>query len=93
MNNSKLKRFHPILKPQLYFIVGLALCFRLPGFDAVLVSDELAMVSIWGQMPYEKIFPKHFDKVTVKFGKPLKFKKSDSYDFAIEKIYKALDKL
>ena len=51
MNNSKLKRFHPILKPQLYFILGLALCFRLHGFDAVFVSDELAMVSIWGQMP------------------------------------------
>ena len=56
MNNSKLKRFHLILKPKLYFILSLALFFRLPGFDAVLVSDELAMVSIWGQMPYEKIF-------------------------------------
>ena len=56
MNNSKLKRFHLILKPKLYFILSLALFFRLPGFDAVLVSDELAMVSLWGQMPYEKIF-------------------------------------
>ena len=56
MNNSKLKRFHLIMKPKLYFILSLALFFRLPGFDAVLVGDELAMVSIWGQMPYEKIF-------------------------------------
>ena len=54
MNNSKLKRFHLILKPKLYFILSLALFFRLPGFDAVLVSDELAMVSLWGQIPYEK---------------------------------------
>ena len=56
MNNSKLKRFHLLLKPKLYFILSLALFFRLPGFDAVLVGDELAMVSLWGQMPYEKIF-------------------------------------
>ena len=35
--------------------MSLALFFRLPEFDAVLVSDELAMVSLWGQMPYEKI--------------------------------------
>lgn len=40
----------------MYFLLGLALCFRLPGFDVVLASDELAMVSLWGQMPYEKIF-------------------------------------
>lgn len=44
------------MKPTLYFILGLALCFRLPGFNAVLAGDELAMVSLWGQMPYEKIF-------------------------------------
>jgi hypothetical protein len=56
MNNPNLKRFYPVLKPELYFLLGLALCFRLPGFDAVLASDELAMVSLWGQMPYEKIF-------------------------------------
>ena len=56
MNSPKLKRFHSVLKPELYFLLGLALCFRLPGFDAVLASDELAMVSLWGQMPYEKIF-------------------------------------
>jgi hypothetical protein len=56
MNNSKLKKLYLILKPKLYFILSLALFFRLPGFDAVLVSDELAMVSLWGQMPYEKIF-------------------------------------
>jgi hypothetical protein len=56
MNNLKFKGFHSVLKPELYILLGLALCFRLPGFDAVLASDELAMVSLWGQMPYEKIF-------------------------------------
>jgi hypothetical protein len=55
MNNSKFKKFKFFLKPEFYFIFGLALCFRLPGFDVVLAGDELAMVSIWGQMPYEKI--------------------------------------
>jgi hypothetical protein len=56
MSDPKFKRSHSVLKPELYFLLGLALCFRLPGFDAVLASDELAMVSLWGQMPYEKIF-------------------------------------
>jgi hypothetical protein len=56
MNNSKLKRFHLILKPKLYFTLSLALFFRLPGIDAVLISDELAMVSLWSQIPNEKIF-------------------------------------
>ncbi|MEK9627962.1 MAG: hypothetical protein VW455_02975 [Nitrospinota bacterium] len=37
-------------------LLGLALCFRLPGINAVLASDELAMISLWGQMPYESIF-------------------------------------
>ena len=55
MNNSKFKRFKSVIKPELYFLFGLALCFRLPGFDVVLAGDELAMVSLWGQMPYEKI--------------------------------------
>ena len=56
MNDPKFKRSHSILKPELYFLLVLAICFRLPGFDAVLASDELAMVSLWSQMPYEKIF-------------------------------------
>jgi hypothetical protein len=55
MNNSKFKRFKSVLKPEFYFLFGLALSFRLPGFDVVLAGDELAMVSLWGQMPYEKI--------------------------------------
>ena len=55
MNNSKFKRFKSFLKPEFYFLFGLALCFRLPGFNVVLAGDELAMVSLWGQMPYEKI--------------------------------------
>jgi hypothetical protein len=55
MNNLKFKGFKSVLKPEFYFLFGLALCFRLPGFDVVLEGDELAMVSIWGQMPYEKI--------------------------------------
>jgi hypothetical protein len=56
MNDPKFKRSHPVLKLELYFLLGLALCFRLPDFNAVLASDELAMVSLWGQMPYDKIF-------------------------------------
>ena len=66
------------------------------GLMAIEMNVAVVPVKLVGTnkvLPYEKIFPKHFDKVTVKFGKPLKFKKSDSYDFAIEKIYKALDKL
>ena len=55
MNNSKFKRFKSVLKPEFYFLFGLSLCFRLPGFDVVLAGDELAMLSLWGQMPYEKI--------------------------------------
>ena len=30
--------------------------FRLPGLGVPLASDELAMVSLWAQMPYLKIF-------------------------------------
>jgi hypothetical protein len=55
INNSKFKRYKPVLKPEFYFLFGLALFFRLPGFDVVLAGDELAMLSLWGQMPYEKI--------------------------------------
>jgi hypothetical protein len=55
INNSKFKWFKSVVKTEYYFLFGLALCFRLPGFDVVLAGDELAMVSLWGQMPYEKI--------------------------------------
>ena len=36
-------------------ILILFLIFRLPGIGVPLASDELAMVSLWAQMPYEKI--------------------------------------
>lgn len=49
------KRF-PFFNSKKFFILALAFCFRLPGINAVLASDELAMISLWGQMPYEKIF-------------------------------------
>jgi len=50
------KNLFPFFDSNLYFLLGLAFCLRLPGIDAVLASDELAMISIWSQMPYEKIF-------------------------------------
>jgi len=43
--------------------------------------------------PYTKIFPRKIGKVTVKFGKPIKFKKSDSYGFAAKKIEEEMRKL
>ncbi len=43
------------MKLKLFLLLVVALCFRLPGLDAVLESDELAMVSLWAQMPYEEI--------------------------------------
>ena len=46
----------PLIDSKIYFLLVLAICCRLPGFDAVLASDELAMVSLWSQMPYEQIF-------------------------------------
>ncbi len=55
-DNLELKKRFPFFDSKIYFLLGLAVCFRLPGFDAVLASDELAMVSLWSQMPYEKIF-------------------------------------
>ena len=55
-NNPGLKNRLPFFDSKIYFLLGLAICFRLPGIDAVLASDELAMVSLWSQMPYEKIF-------------------------------------
>ena len=56
MRSSNLRKFSPILKPELIFVFVVALIFRLLGLDAVLAGDELAMVSLWAQMPYEKIF-------------------------------------
>ena len=38
------------------FILFTFLLFRLPGLGVPLASDELAMVSLWTQMPYLKIF-------------------------------------
>ncbi|OGB84689.1 hypothetical protein A3F66_00030 [candidate division TM6 bacterium RIFCSPHIGHO2_12_FULL_32_22] len=45
-------------------------------------------------LPYDAVRPRKFrGNVTVKFGKPLKFKRTDSYEFANKKIYEALKEL
>jgi long-chain acyl-CoA synthetase len=64
------------------------------GLMAIEMNVVVVPVKLVGTnkvLPYGKIFPRHFGKVTVRFGKPLKFKKSDSYEFAIKEIYKALE--
>ena len=39
-----------------WVLIFLFALFRLPGFGVPLASDELAMVSLWAQMPTLKIF-------------------------------------
>ena len=39
-----------------WVLIFLFALFRLPGFGVPLASDELAMVSLWAQMPTSKIF-------------------------------------
>ena len=56
LRNLNLKNRFPLFDSKIYYLLGLAICCRLPGIDAVLASDELAMVSLWSQMPYEKFF-------------------------------------
>ena len=56
LKNLESKIRFPVFNSKLFILLVLAFCFKLPGIDAVLASDELAMVSLWGQMPYEKIF-------------------------------------
>ncbi len=44
-------------------------------------------------VPYGNVFPKKRGKVTVKFGKPLKFNRCDSSQIVIEKIHEAMKSL
>ena len=46
--------------------------------------------NIW---PYDAIVPRKRAVVKVKFGEPLVFKRSESYEVAIEKITQVLNKL
>ena len=39
-----------------WVLIFLFALFRLPGFGVPLASDELAMVSLWAQMPTLMIF-------------------------------------
>jgi long-chain acyl-CoA synthetase len=44
-------------------------------------------------IPYDKFFPRHLGKITVRFGKPIKFDIGDSYSDATAKIERALKAL
>jgi hypothetical protein len=52
-HNSDSRRVFYLL---VLIILGIFLLFRLPGLGVPFVSDELATVSLWAQMPYLKIF-------------------------------------
>lgn len=59
------------------------------GLIAVEMGTPVVPVFIRGTeqvMPYEKFFPRRRGVVTVKFGKPMRFKRSDSYIEATEKL-------
>lgn len=63
------------------------------GLIAVEMGVSVVPIKITGTeriLPAYKLFPKRRGVVTVKFGKPLKFSKSDSYIEATEKLRKAL---
>jgi long-chain acyl-CoA synthetase len=64
------------------------------GLIAVEMDSQVVPIKISGTaeiMPYGKIFPRKRGVVTVTFGKPMKYKRSDSYIAATEKIQKALE--
>lgn len=66
------------------------------GLIAVEMNVYIIPVKIIGSskvVPYGKILPKSRSEVIVKFGKPLKYKRSDSYTFATEQINKELQDL
>ncbi len=66
------------------------------GLMAVEMNTFIVPVKLVGAekvVPYDKILPRHFGTVTVKIGKPIKFKKSDNYDDAVKRIEMELEKL
>lgn len=66
------------------------------GLIAVDMNCQIVPVKITGTnniVPYEKLFPRKRGTVTVKFGTPIKFKKSDSYTKTREKIEEVMKNL
>ncbi len=66
------------------------------GFVAVEMNCYVVPVKIYGSayvLPYGKFMPRHRGEVRIVFGKPLKFRKSDSYDEVTKVIEKALQNL
>lgn len=66
------------------------------GLIATEMDAYIVPVKITGTndiVPYDKVFFTKRGTVNVKFGKPIKFKHSDSYALAIEEIHKAMQEL
>ncbi len=66
------------------------------GLIAVEMGTYIVPVKIIGAAdiePYDKIIPVKRGTVTIIFGKPIKFARSDSYSDAIEKIHEAIKNL
>jgi hypothetical protein len=61
MPASKISTNHHFCRPRIFWcwtltVLFIFLLFRLPGLGVPLAADELATVSLWAQMPYQKIF-------------------------------------
>ncbi|MCF7899180.1 AMP-binding protein [Candidatus Babeliales bacterium] len=66
------------------------------GFMSVEMGVDIVPIKITGAsdiVPYGKFFPRKTGKIIVKFASPIRFKKSDSYKLAREKIEKILKSL
>lgn len=66
------------------------------GLVAVEMHSYIVPVKIVGSnsiVPYGKIFPIKRGEIKVIFGKPIKFKRSDSYALAMEKIHDSIKNL
>jgi long-chain acyl-CoA synthetase len=66
------------------------------GLIAVEMNVCIVPVKIIGTsrvVPYAKILPRARSEVIVRFGKPMKFKRSDSHTLALEQIEKTLNNL
>ena len=76
---------------------GNLLPFKLgSGIIATSMGAQVIPVKIEGIQdifPYNKIIPRKRATVTIKFGKPLKFKRSDSYELTRQKMQDELGKL
>lgn len=71
----------------------------LKGGAGIIATNMFAQVvpvkidNIHKVFPYEKIIPRSRATVTIKFGKPLKFNRSDSYEDTTKKIHEVLKKM